>query len=310
MTSIIRTEKLTKSYGSHRGIVDVDLEVRRGEVFGFLGPNGAGKTTTIRVLLDLIRPTSGKAYVFDIESSVDPTSIHRRIGYLPGEFALYDRLTGRQTLEYFGNLRGGVDRAYQAELIERFDLDASRRFREYSKGNKQKVGLVAALQHRPELLLLDEPTSGLDPLVQQTFFGLLRERVQDGATAFLSSHILSEVERSCDRVAIIRDGRLVQVDRVDALRDLAHHQVELRFAGEPPVEEFKKLAGVSDLAVEDHLLRLRVFGPITPVVQAAARLGVTDFLSREPSLEETFLAQYGRESAEAPAAEAPAGEVN
>jgi ABC-2 type transport system ATP-binding protein len=310
VTSIIRTEKLTKSYGSHRGIVDVDLEVRRGEVFGFLGPNGAGKTTTIRVLLDLIRPTSGKAYVFDIESSVDPTSIHRRIGYLPGEFALYDRLTGRQTLEYFGNLRGGVDRAYQAELIERFDLDASRRFREYSKGNKQKVGLVAALQHRPELLLLDEPTSGLDPLVQQTFFGLLRERVQDGATAFLSSHILSEVERSCDRVAIIRDGRLVQVDRVDALRDLAHHQVELRFAGEPPVEEFKKLAGVSDLAVEDHLLRLRVFGPITPVVQAAARLGVTDFLSREPSLEETFLAQYGRESAEAPAAEAPAGEVN
>jgi len=310
VTSIIRTEKLTKSYGSHRGIVDVDLEVQRGEVFGFLGPNGAGKTTTIRVLLDLIRPTSGKAYVFDIESSVDPTSIHRRIGYLPGEFALYDRLTGRQTLEYFGNLRGGVDRAYQAELIERFDLDASRRFREYSKGNKQKVGLVAALQHRPELLLLDEPTSGLDPLVQQTFFGLLRERVKDGATAFLSSHILSEVERSCDRVAIIRDGRLVQVDRVDALRDLAHHQVELRFAGEPPVEEFKKLAGVSDLAVEDHLLRLRVFGSITAVVQAAARLGVTDFLSREPSLEETFLAQYGRESAEAPAGEAPAGEVN
>ena len=309
MTAIIRTEKLTKNYGTHRGIADVDLEVQQGEMFGFLGPNGAGKTTTIRVLLDLIRPTSGKAYVFEIESSADPTAIHRRIGYLPGEFALYDRLTGRQTLEYFGNLRGGVDRVYQAELIERFDLDASRRFREYSKGNKQKVGLVAALQHRPELLLLDEPTSGLDPLVQQTFFGLLRERVKDGATVFLSSHILSEVERSCDRVAIIRDGRLVQVDRVDALRDLAHHQVELRFAGEPPVEEFKKLAGVSDLAVEDHLLRLRVFGPITPVVQAAARLGVTDFLSREPSLEETFLAQYGRESAEAPAGEAPAGEA-
>jgi ABC-2 type transport system ATP-binding protein len=309
VTAIIRTEKLTKNYGTHRGIADVDLEVQQGEMFGFLGPNGAGKTTTIRVLLDLIRPTSGKAYVFEIESSADPVAIHRRIGYLPGEFALYDRLTGRQTLEYFGNLRGGVDQAYQAQLIERFDLDPSRRFREYSKGNKQKVGLVAALQHRPELLLLDEPTSGLDPLVQQTFFGLLRERVKDGATVFLSSHILSEVERSCDRVAIIRDGRLVQVDRVDALRDLAHHQVELRFAGEPPVEEFKKLAGVSDLAVEDHLLRLRVFGPITPVVQAAARLGVTDFLSREPSLEETFLAQYGRESAEAPAAEAPAGEA-
>jgi ABC-2 type transport system ATP-binding protein len=304
MPAVIRTEKLTKSYGTHRGIVDVDLEVEKGEVFGFLGPNGAGKTTTIRVLLDLIRPTSGKAYLFEIESSADPTAIHRRIGYLPGEFTLYDRLTGRQTLEYFGNLRGGVDKAYQAQLIERFDLDPSRRFREYSKGNKQKVGLVAAIQHKPELLLLDEPTSGLDPLVQQTFFALMREQVKDGATVFLSSHILSEVERSCDRVAIIREGRIARIDSVDGLRDLAHHQVELRFEGEPPAAEFKKLAGVSDITVEDHLLRMRVLGSITPVVQAAARLGVTDFLSREPSLEETFLAQYGREAAEAPAGEA------
>jgi ABC-2 type transport system ATP-binding protein len=309
MTSVIRTEKLTKSYGSHRGIVDVNLEVQQGEVFGFLGPNGAGKTTTIRVLLDLIRPTSGKAFVFDIESSVDPAAIHRRLGYLSGEFALYDRLTGGQTLEYFGNLRGGVDRAYQAQLIERFDLDPSRRFREYSKGNKQKVGLVVALQHRPELLLLDEPTSGLDPLVQQTFFTVLREAVSEGRTVFLSSHILSEVERNCDRVAIIREGRLVRVDRVDALRDLAHHQVELRFANDPPTAEFAVITGVSDVEVQDHVIKLRVLGPITPVVQAAARLGVTDFLSREPSLEETFLAQYGRESGEAPAAEAPAGEA-
>jgi ABC-2 type transport system ATP-binding protein len=298
MTSVIRTEKLTKSYGSHRGIVDVDLDVQKGEVFGFLGPNGAGKTTTIRTLLDLIRPTGGHAYVFDIDSSANPAAIHRRIGYLPGEFALYDRLTGGQTLEYFGNLRGGVDRAYQAELIARFDLDPSRRFREYSKGNKQKVGLVAALQHRPELLLLDEPTAGLDPLVQQTFFGMLRDAVKEGSTVFLSSHILSEVERSCDRVAIIRDGRIVQTGRVDALRDLAHHHVELRFAGDPPAAEFAAIDGVSDIQVENHLLRLRVLGPITPVVEAAARLGVTDFLSREPSLEETFLAQYGREAVE------------
>ena len=302
MTSVIRTKKLTKYYGSHRGIVDVDLAVEKGEVFGFLGPNGAGKTTTIRVLLDLIRPSSGKAYVFDIESSADPVAIHRRIGYLPGEFTLYDRLTGLQTLEYFGNLRGGVDRAYQSSLIERFDLDPSRRYREYSKGNKQKVGLVAALQHRPELLILDEPTAGLDPLVQQTFFSLLREAVAEERTVFLSSHILSEAERSCDRVAIIREGRIVRVDRVDALRDLAHHQVELRFAGDPPAAEFATITGVSDVQVEDHLLRLRVLGAITPVVQAAARLGVTDFLSREPSLEETFLAQYGRE-ADAPTAE-------
>jgi ABC-2 type transport system ATP-binding protein len=298
MPAVIRTEKLTKAYGSHRGIVDVTLEVQKGEVFGFLGPNGAGKTTTIRVLLDLIRPTDGKAFVFDIESSADPTAIHRRIGYLPGEFALYDRLTGGQTLEYFGNLRGGVDRAYQAQLIERFDLDPSRRFREYSKGNKQKVGLVTALQHKPELLLLDEPTAGLDPLVQQTFFTVLREAVSEGRTVFLSSHILNEVERSCDRVAIIREGRLVRVDRVDALRDLAHHQVELRFAGDPPAEQFRALPGVSDLVAEDHILRLRVQGSITPVVEAAAKAGVVDFLSREPSLEEIFLAQYGRESAE------------
>jgi ABC-2 type transport system ATP-binding protein len=297
--AVIKTEKLTKYYGSHRGIVDVDLEVQRGEVFGFLGPNGAGKTTTIRTLLDLIRPTSGKAFVFGIESSADPAAIHRRIGYLPGEFSLYDRLTGGQTLEYFGNLRGGVDRAYQAQLVERFELDTSRRFREYSKGNKQKVGLVAALQHKPELLVLDEPTSGLDPLVQQTFFNTVREHVKDGATVFLSSHILSEVERTCDRVAIIREGRLVRLDSVDALRDLAHHQVELRFDGQPPASEFATLPGVSDLQVEDHLLRLRVFGSITPVVQAAARLGVTDFLSREPSLEETFLAQYGHAPADA-----------
>ena len=295
-TDIIRTEQLTKSYGSAREIIDVDLVVEQGEVFGFLGPNGAGKTTAIRTILDLIRPTSGKAFVFGIESTADPVAIHRRIGYLPGEFTLYDRLTGSQTLTYFANLRGGVDRAYQADLIERFDLDPSRRFREYSKGNKQKVGLVAALQHKPELLILDEPTSGLDPLVQQTFSAVIRETVADGRTVFLSSHVLSEVEKTCDRVAIIRDGRLVRVDRVDALRDLAHHQVELRFAGPVPAEAFEHLPGVSDVSADDHVLRLRVAGPISPVVQAAAKFELLDFVSREPSLEETFLAEYGQEA--------------
>jgi ABC-2 type transport system ATP-binding protein len=293
-TNIIRTEQLTKSYGSARGIIDVDLSVEQGEVFGFLGPNGAGKTTAIRTLLDLIRPTSGKAFVFGIETSFDPIAIHRRVGYLPGEFALYDRLTGRQTLTYFGNLRGGVDPDFQEGLIERFDLDPSRRFREYSKGNKQKVGLIAALQHRPDLLILDEPTSGLDPLVQQTFSAVIRETVADGRTVFLSSHVLSEVEKTCDRVAIIRDGRLVRVDRVDALRDLAHHQVELRFAGPVPASAFDHLAGVSDVSADEHVLRLRVTGPISPVVQAAARFELLDFVSREPSLEETFLAEYGQ----------------
>jgi ABC-2 type transport system ATP-binding protein len=296
--NVIETEKLTKSYGPHRGIVEVDLSVGQGEVFGFLGPNGAGKTTTIRTLLDLIRPTSGVARVFGIESSADPVAIHRRIGYLPGEFTLYDRLTGAQTIRYFANLRGGVDPAYQAALVERFDLDPSRRFREYSKGNKQKVGLVIALQHRPELLILDEPTAGLDPLVQQSFFGALRELIAEGRTAFVSSHILSEVEKSCDRVAIIREGRLVKVDTVEGLRDLAHHQVELRFAGPVPETAFSALPGVSDVQVDDHVLRLRVSGPITPVVQAAARYELLDFVSREPSLEETFLAQYGQQAVE------------
>ena len=298
MTALIETERLTKSYGANRGIVDLDLEVDDGEVFGFLGPNGAGKTTTIRTLLDHLRPTSGRARIFGIETTADPVAIHRRTGYLPGEFTLYDRLTGGQTIEYFGNLRGGVDPAYRASLIERLDLDPSRRFKEYSKGNKQKLGLVVAFQHRPELLILDEPTSGLDPLVQQAFYGLVGEAQAEGRTVFLSSHVLSEVERTCDRVAIVRDGRLVRTGRVDTLRDLAHHQVELRFPDGVPTAEFAALPGVSDVVVEDHILRLRVAGPITPVLQAAARHELVDFLAREPSLEETFLAEYGRQATE------------
>jgi ABC-2 type transport system ATP-binding protein len=297
MTAVIKTEQLTKSYGSHRGIVDIDLEVDEGEAFGFLGPNGAGKTTTIRTLLDHIRPTSGRALVFGIETTVDPVAIHRRLGYLPGEFTLYDKLTGGQTIEYFANLRGGVDPQYQADLIARLDIDPSRRFREYSKGNKQKIGLVIALQHRPDLLVLDEPTSGLDPLVQQTFYEVIREAKAEGRTIFLSSHILSEVERTCDRVAIIRDGRLIRVDRVEALRDLAHHQVEIVFTSDVPQAEFEGLPGVSELVAHDHTLRMRVSGTITPVVRAAAKYELLDFVSREPSLEEVFLAEYGEKAA-------------
>ncbi len=296
--SVIETLKLTKSYGPHRGIIEVDLAVEEGEVYGFLGPNGAGKTTTIRLLLDLLRPTSGRAFVFGIETTRGAVSIHQRVGYLPGEFALFDRLTGGQTIEYFANLRGGVDRRYQADLVTRFDLDPTRRFKEYSKGNKQKVGLVIALQHRPELLVLDEPTSGLDPLVQQTFFELLRETVAEGRTAFLSSHILGEVEKTCDRVAIIRDGRIVTVDRVEALRGLAYHLVDLRFAAPVPVAAFASLPGVSDVVTIDGGLQMRVTGSMAPVIEAAARRGLVDFETREPSLEQTFLAQYGREAVE------------
>ena len=296
--AVIETEKLTKYYGPHRGVVEVDLAVEEGEIYGFLGPNGAGKTTTIRLLLALLRPTSGRALVFGIETTADPVAIHRRIGYLPGEFALFDRLTGAQTIEYFGNLRGGVDPLYQADLVARFDLDPSRRFREYSKGNKQKVGLVIALQHRPDLLVLDEPTSGLDPLVQQTFFELLRETVAEGRTAFLSSHILGEVEKTCDRVAIIRDGRIVAVDRVEALRGLAHHEVELRFEAPVPTSAFDALPGVSDVVAIEGGLRMRVTGSMAPVVEAAAGRGLIDIETREPSLEQTVLAHYGREVVE------------
>jgi ABC-2 type transport system ATP-binding protein len=298
MTALIQIDKLTKFYGKHRGIVEIDLEVSEGEAFGFLGPNGAGKTTMIRTLLNHIRPTGGRAAIFGLDTTLDPVAIHRRLGYLPGEFVLYDKLTGGQTIDYFANLRGGVDRRYQADLVARLDIDPSRRFREYSKGNKQKIGLVIALQHRPELLLLDEPTSGLDPLVQQTFYDVIREAKAEGRTIFMSSHILSEVEKTCDRVAIIRDGRLTKVDRVETLRDLAHHQVELRFAGAPPRAEFEAIPGVSDLVVEDHTLRMRVNGAITPIVHAAARHEVIDFVSREPTLEETFLAEYGSPAVE------------
>jgi ABC-2 type transport system ATP-binding protein len=292
MTAVIQTDKLTKSYGPFRGIVDVDLEVREGEVFGFLGPNGAGKTTTIRILLDLIRPTAGSATVFGIDTRADPVAIHRRLGYLPGEWNLYDRLTGAETITYFANLRGGVDRAYVDELVGRLDLDPSRRFREYSKGNKQKVGLICALQHRPELLILDEPTAGLDPLVQQTFNELLFEARGEGRTVFLSSHIISEVERTCDRVAIIREGRIVRLDTVEGVRSLAAHEVELRFADAIASAPFAVLPGVANLVEEGRTLRMLVTGPIAPVVRLAAQFDLVDFVSREPSLEEVFLTEY------------------
>ena len=293
MTAVIHTERLTKSYGPHRGITELDLDVQEGEIFGFLGPNGAGKTTTMRVLLDLIRPTSGRAEVFGIDTTVDPVAIHRRIGYLPGEFDLYDRLTGAQTIEYFANLRGGVDGGYVAELIERLDLDPSRRFKEYSKGNKQKVGLIVALQHKPDLLILDEPTAGLDPLVQQTFFGIVREARSEGRSVFLSSHIIDEVDRTCDRVAIIREGRLVQVDSIEAIRRLAFHHVELMFATPVAPAIFTPINGVSDVTVDGNSVRMRVAGPIGAVLAAAAPHGIVDVVSREPNLEDVFLAQYG-----------------
>src|SRR5215212_9560030 len=296
MPAVIETQSLTKSYGTYRGIVDVDLIVNEEEVFGFLGPNGAGKTTTIRILLDLVRPTSGSAKVFGIEASADPVAIHRRLGYLPGEWNLYDRLTGAETIRYFANLRGGIDQGYVDQLVARLDLDPTRRFREYSKGNKQKVGLICALQHRPELLILDEPTSGLDPLVQQTFNEVLFEARAEGRTVFLSSHIISEVERTCDRVAIIREGRIVRLDTVEGVRNLAAHEVELRFASPVDPAPFAALDGVGNIAAEGRTLRMLVSGAIAPVVRLAGQYELVDFISREPSLEEVFLSEYGTAS--------------
>ena len=301
MTAVIHTERLTKTYGIHRGITEVDLDVEAGEIFGFLGPNGAGKTTTMRVLLDLIRPTSGRAEVFGIETTRDPVAIHRRVGYLPGEFDLYDRLTGADTITYFANLRGGVEPAYVSELVERLDLDPSRRYKEYSKGNKQKVGLVVALQHKPDLLILDEPTAGLDPLIQQTFFGIIREAKAEGRSVFLSSHIIDEVDRTCDRVAIIREGRLVQVDRIETIRQLAFHHVELTFSHPISTAVFSALDNVSDVEVEGDVVRMRVNGPIGQVIAAAAPHGLVDVVSREPNLEDVFLAQYGAHESAVPA---------
>ena len=293
MAAVIQTERLTKSYGTNRGIIEVDLAVEAGEVFGFLGPNGAGKSTTIRVLLDLIRPTRGRALVFGIESTADPVAIHRRVGYLPGEFGLYDRLTGAETIEYFANLRGNVDPAYAARSSSASTSTRAARSASTRRATSRSSGLIVALQHRPELLVLDEPTSGLDPLIQQEFFALVREAKAEGRTVFLSSHVISEVERTCDRAAIIRDGRLVRVDRVDALRQIAVHHSELRFAGPVPMEAFASLPGVRDVQADDHTLLMQVNGPIAPIVRAAGQYELEDFVSREPNLEEVFLAEYG-----------------
>jgi ABC-2 type transport system ATP-binding protein len=292
MTAVIETQKLTKSYGSHRGIIDIDLTIGEGEAFGFLGPNGAGKTTTIRTLLDHLRPTAGKAFVFGIETTVDPVAIHKRIGYLPGEFALYDKLTGGQTIDYFANLRGGVDSAYQADLIRRLDLDTSRKFKEYSKGNKQKVGLIVALQHRPELLVLDEPTSGLDPLVQQTFYDLVREVVNDGRTVFLSSHVLPEVQHTADRVALIREGRLVLVDAVESLRARAFTRIEVTFGESPPPRAFDGVPDAREVERRGDVVVFALEGEADALVKALGAFHVRALDSREADLEDIFLDLY------------------
>lgn len=295
----IRTVGLAKRYGSQPALNGLDLDVHRGEVFGYLGPNGAGKSTTIRLLLDLIRPTAGRAEVLGLDCRRASIEIHRRTGYLPGELELYRDLTGRELLTYLASLRGGVDRGGVDDLADRLGADLSRRVRELSAGNKQKIGIIQAFMHRPELLILDEPTTGLDPLVQRSVHGLILEAKARGQTVFLSSHILSEVEQIADRVGIIRAGRLVHVGTVEAIKAKALRRLEFDFAGAAPVGVFEGLPGVRDVQIDGARARLAVEGSMDAVIKAAARFTVTAVVSHEPNLEEAFLAFYREEKADA-----------
>jgi ABC-2 type transport system ATP-binding protein len=290
--TVIDTAKLTKYYGKQLGIEDVDLEVKRGEVFGYLGPNGAGKTTTIRTLLDFIRPTSGSATVFGLDIRQSSVDIHRRVGYLNGELALYNNMTGEDLLKYLGNLRGGLDWKYVRELAARFQCDLSRRIQGLSLGNKQKLGLLQAFMHKPELLILDEPTNGLDPLMQHEFYDLLTETKKEGRTIFLSSHILPEVEKVCDRVGIIRQGKLVTVETIETLKSHSVRQLEIHFARAIPKEKFSNVQGIRDILVQDKLLTCNVVGSLDALVKAAAQFEVINIISHEPSLEDIFMTYY------------------
>ena len=297
-TSMIDVEKLSKSYGGKRGIIDVSFQVGEGEVFGFLGPNGAGKTTTIRVLMALLRADSGSARIAGLDSWDRSLDVKRLIGYVPGEPSLDPNLTGGQLLEYFANLRGGVDQAYVKQLIERLDLDTSRKFRQYSTGNKRKVVLIQAFMHRPRVLVLDEPTSGLDPLNQQEFDGMVMEARDEGRTVFLSSHVLSEVEKTCTRVGIIREGRLVRIGGVAELKDIKRYEITISFAHPIQVETFARLEGVTDVQALNggSAVRLAMQGAADSVIKAAAQYPVLSLTSYEPSLEDVFLRYYEPEA--------------
>jgi len=292
MTSaVIAASQLSKRYGAQFALKDLDLEVQQGEVLGYLGPNGAGKTTTIRLLLGLIAPTSGGATIFGLDVRAQAPEIHGRLAYVPGEANLWPSLTGWETLALLGRVHGHVDVGYRDELIERFDFDASKKVRAYSKGNRQKLSLIAGLMTRADVLVLDEPTSGLDPLMEQAFRQCIREATLDGQTVFLSSHILSEVEALCDRVAILRTGELLEIGTLAEMRHLSAFSVHATFEGRPP--DLSRVAGVSGVEVHDHSLQCAVAGSIEPLIRALSQAGVRELVSTKPSLEELFLAHYG-----------------
>jgi len=300
MSLVIETEKLTKSYGRKaRGIEEVDLAVEEGEVFGFLGPNGAGKTTMVRTLLGFLRPTGGRGEVFGFDIRKDSVEIRARIGNLPGEFALEDKMTGEGLLRFFARLRGVKDLGYARELAERLGAELQRPMRRLSRGNKQKIGLVQAMFHRPPLLILDEPTGGLDPLVQEEFLDIIEEVKAEGRTVFFSSHNLAEVERVCDRIGIIRGGRLVAEETTETLIDKSFRHVVLTFAEDVDPKPFEALSGVKDLRAGGNRLAFTLYDDLDEMVKLAARYELLNMEYERPSLEEVFLTYYERENGEA-----------
>jgi beta-exotoxin I transport system ATP-binding protein len=290
---VLKATALTKRYGKARGIEDVSFEVNAGEVFGFLGPNGAGKTTTMRVLMDAIRPTSGRAEVFGLGARDGKRDIHRRVGYLPGDFGLAERILVRDRLRYHANLRGGVDWARVEMLATHLELDVTRQVKHLSRGNQQKAGIVQAFMSDPELLMLDEPTSGLDPLMQQAFNHLVEDAQLRGRTVFLSSHILPEVEALCHRVAIIREGRIVAVEQVATLKSRAKRRVDVRVIGGADARWLEDVPGVSDPVANHSMLVFVAQGPIGVALDAVrGRAEILDVITHEPTLEDIFLSYY------------------
>lgn len=294
---VIQTENLSKSYRKSRtelipALKNLNLSIQSGEIFGYLGPNGAGKTTTIRLLLDLIRPTSGRATIFGQDVQQHSVELHQRIGFLPGELNLWKNLTGQEVMRYFGKVRGGVNEGYVRQLCQRLEFDPSLRVRNYSSGNRRKLGLVLALMHQPQLLILDEPTGGLDPLMQQTFNELMLEIQQQGRTVFLSSHILSEVQAICDRVGILRNGELRAVETVDRLTTVDFRWVTLKSREPIQPDVLRSVSGVSEVNAVDKGLRLRLTGDFDPLLRAISPYYIEDMRVQEPTLEEIFLAYY------------------
>jgi ABC-2 type transport system ATP-binding protein len=296
MENVIHTENLSKVYsGATRALDNLNLDVQRGEIFGYLGPNGAGKTTTIRLLLDFIRPTTGKASLLGMDARRDSIAIKQRIGYLPAELNLWDKQTAQQIVQFVGQARGDYDAAYVHRLAERLEFDLSKKVRSYSTGNKRKLGLILALMNKPDLLILDEPSSGLDPLMQQTFYQLMQEARNEGRTVFLSSHILSEVQAICDRVAILRGGQLQAVRRVDELTHTDFRHITLRFREAVAASAIASVPGVSDVTSEGKALRFQMIGDVDPLLRAVSSFYVEDIEVEEPSLEEVFLKFYSNQ---------------